>query len=325
MIETRDPKDLRPLPYVAAMPRWPKEAPEWGAFVEDIRASGICHPIQILPDGRVVDGETRRQAALALGLKSVPVEVVADESAAAICLRELVLRRNLSKGQLAYVAVPVLGPVLEAAEAAHLERLKTGNQKGQEPTGTEFRMVGGGQFSEVHTKEKLAETLGITSRLLRQAEEVHSLFAKTDATPFLWTGDDAKIELEQRGLDPETKLTMRQYYEPLILDPEHPTGLGAVIAGISSKLEQMVKADKHGIAHGGGKAAQPAEQLRLFTDVWDSLVTRYDYWKRMDPDRRKEATAKLDESLHAAPEDFLKTLKARVAAEIRLRKKGGKA
>ena len=58
---------------------WPptfKNGPEWQPFVEDIRATGIREPLIALPDGQVVDGGHRLDAARDLAFETVPVRVL---------------------------------------------------------------------------------------------------------------------------------------------------------------------------------------------------------------------------------------------------------
>ncbi len=58
---------------------WPpsfKNGPEWQPFVEDMRATGIREPLVILPDGQVVDGGHRLDAAREIALETAPVRVL---------------------------------------------------------------------------------------------------------------------------------------------------------------------------------------------------------------------------------------------------------
>lgn len=58
---------------------WPptfKNGPEWQPFIEDIRASGIREPLIALPDGVVVDGGHRLEAARDIALESAPIRVL---------------------------------------------------------------------------------------------------------------------------------------------------------------------------------------------------------------------------------------------------------
>ncbi len=61
---------------------WPptfKNGPEWQPFVADIRETGIQEPLIVLPDGQVVDGGHRLDAARELALTTVPVRVLSLE------------------------------------------------------------------------------------------------------------------------------------------------------------------------------------------------------------------------------------------------------
>jgi len=58
---------------------WPptfKNSPEWQPFVDDIRATGIQEPLIVLPDGQVVDGGHRLDAARDIALETAPVRVL---------------------------------------------------------------------------------------------------------------------------------------------------------------------------------------------------------------------------------------------------------
>ena len=58
---------------------WPptfKNGPEWQPFVNDIRETGIREPLIVLPDGQVVDGGHRLDAARDIALETAPVRVL---------------------------------------------------------------------------------------------------------------------------------------------------------------------------------------------------------------------------------------------------------
>jgi hypothetical protein len=58
---------------------WPPsftDSREWQPFVDDVRAVGIHEPLIVLPDGQVVDGGHRLDAARAIALKTAPVRVL---------------------------------------------------------------------------------------------------------------------------------------------------------------------------------------------------------------------------------------------------------
>lgn len=206
-MEHRDPTTLRPHPAIKAWPRWAKESEGWRAFVDDIRAHGITHPVQVTSDDTVVDGWTRVLAARALQLAQVPVVVVQDSEATDIILRNLALRRNLTKGQLAYVAYPVVETAYEEHRAAHLEALKKGN------AATIAHSVRNG------TGADLAERFGVSRRLFDQARELHSIWAE----------------------HPD----LREQFEASIFHAEKPAGLGAVVAGARALIRQR-QLGRHG-------------------------------------------------------------------------------
>jgi len=208
-IEYRDPNDLRPHPLIKPMPRWAKGTSEWDAFVQDIRTRGVTVPIIILKDGAVIDGETRRRGAIAAKREKVPCEVASDNEVAQTILQHLLLRRNLSKGALAYVAYPVVEPAHKEAQARAIQNLRT-----VDPLSPVRHSVPDG----AKRVEDFAVELGISERLFRQAARVREIFDE----------------------DPE----FRDEMEPRILDTIAPVGLGAVIAGYGGRKATNGKAKR---------------------------------------------------------------------------------
>lgn len=80
-------------------------AGEFAAFLADVAANGIEQPLAITPDGVVLDGRHRRQAAGELGLEWVPVRVVEPSDAVVFMLRSALQRRQLSASQRAALAL----------------------------------------------------------------------------------------------------------------------------------------------------------------------------------------------------------------------------
>jgi hypothetical protein len=204
METTRNPNDLRPHPYIAKFPRWGHDADEWTAFLIDIQDNGIRHPLQITADHLVVDGETRRQAALSLGLPEVPVVVVSEDEIGTVVVRELGFRRNLTKSAIAYLAYPLHKRVHD--ESIH--RQQTNLKKGSELPSLLSRRSG-----KIRGFEEVFVQLGFSRPLFFQAQEVHELFAD----------------------DPSYKALM----EPKILSGD--AGLGAVIAGYAGRAATLGK------------------------------------------------------------------------------------
>jgi len=192
--EQRDPLDLRPHPLIGAIPRWGKDTEEWAAFVRDIQERGIQHPILVLRDGTVIDGWTRVLAARALKLETVPCQEVPPEDAVEIMLRELLLRRNLPKSQLAYAAYPLLEPAHQEAAARRMVTIKENLRKGL-VTPISYSVADREQKGGV---EGIAQRLGICLATFKQAAQLHKIF----------------------GEHPE----LREQFEPSIYDAEKPAG-----------------------------------------------------------------------------------------------------
>jgi hypothetical protein len=150
------------------------------------------HPLQITHGNVVVDGETRRQGAIAAGLDDVPVEFVDDGEVNTIIYREMLLRRNLTKGALAYLVVRT--GILDGAFQEACQRQKAVLKKGQ---------VLRNDSVVTGTIEEVAAGMGLSRDLLFQARKVLAIFADDDA--------------------------YRVDIEPKIIAGE--VGLGAVIAG----------------------------------------------------------------------------------------------
>jgi hypothetical protein len=201
--ETRDPNQLQPLDCIRVMPRWGGGDPEWLAFVDDIAENGIRHPLQITEDGLVVDGETRRQAAICLGLVQVPVVVVGRGEVYEIILREL-RRRHMTKGAMAYCAFPLLRDAYyEAIAKGAAARVQKGLKGQNSNVSPSYDSVGDGS----DRVGGLAAGIGVSPDLMRQAAKVWELF----------------------NTDP----TYRDLMEPKVLSGE--AGLGAVIAGFAGR------------------------------------------------------------------------------------------
>ncbi len=249
-IELRDPHDLKPLAMVKAMPRWGKDSNEFAGFKDDIRDNGIKHPLLITQDGKVVDGETRRQAAVAMQLPEVPCQVVADDEVREIIVRELCRRRNLTKCQLAYLVAPLLEEAFMEGRRRRMENLRKGQQ-----------IPVAAASGNGNSAYEWAALLGFSRDLMDRARWLQEQF-------------------EQRP-------DLREEFEPQILNFEKPMALGAAKAGVGFLLTQA-KRSEIGEFHTGGKSKDAARQLQLFTGILENTITRWDYWRKFDEKIRAE-------------------------------------
>src|SRR5690242_8990355 len=69
---------------------------EFASFRADIQAHGILVPLEITPDGVVLDGRQRLRAAAELGIEQVPVRVVEVEDQPVYIIKAALERRQLT-------------------------------------------------------------------------------------------------------------------------------------------------------------------------------------------------------------------------------------
>ena len=305
--ERRDPADLRPHPVVKTMRRWDRDDPRWHAFLDDIKAHGIQEPIEITQDGLILDGETRRQAAKALQLDRVPCRVVEEADATAIIMRHL-NRRNLTKGQTAFVVAGFREDVFASAEARGHGNLR----KPQYSPGVHSVHTGGEMGCSV---DELALQVGVSIRVLWQAREIHLLFR---AHPEKRTITDRDGVIEEG-------VTIADFFTPRIMaesDPESPRtepyGLGYVITAIR-QIEAQEARDAKGHPHLGGRPSEVQRQLGLFNEGFKTLRTRLTYWEDWDADTRRDALKTIPATFEAMPDELLRASAAAAREEIRRR------
>jgi len=278
----KSPHDLRPHPLIKAMPRWPEDSAEAMAFRADIQEHGILTPLRVTAGDLVVDGWTRCQAARMLGLTEVPVEIVEDGEIATTIMRELALRRNLTKGQIAYLALPLLEAVLEEGSARRMRWLLQGKIPQNPNVSPSPYSVGRRENREAEPSYRIAASLGISHALLEQARQLSNYFK--DVTKRGWGPVDV---LNSLGHPRGTQLTFREYYEPQILDRDRPLGLGYAITGIAQTLDQGARAAA-GRPHTGGRPESQAIQLRLFSQiVLHDEAVRWEYWRNVSDKGRR--------------------------------------
>ena len=175
--------DLSDHPLLAHIPMWPKDSEEFKGLRESLRSDGQLYEVLIDSGRRVVDGRNRRNALAALG-QSVRCREVADEEVSTIVFRTLMQRRHLCKGARAFLAVPLVKPLIEAARERQLARLKSGNQ-GPFPHDAE----------KVPSLARIALDVGVSDETLDRARKLHDLLAtapadiRTDVTTRVLEGD----------------------------------------------------------------------------------------------------------------------------------------
>jgi hypothetical protein len=281
---TRDPQTLHPHPLIKHMPRADKLSVAWRSFIEDIRANGIKHPIIGTHSGVVADGWTRAIAARDLQLAEVPYVEIPDDEVVQTIFREMCQKRGLTKGQKAYLAWERFKPLHAELQHRHLEALKSGRA-----ATIHNSVVEGGK--RVETVDAYGAEIGVSGELIRQARELHEVFAGTrrELASIKLTADAAEL---------------RAFWEPRILDLDKPIGLGAAIAGIAGKTS----------TEGHEKGTSPITQLDLFSDGLKALETVFEpkRWAKTEHEFRDRMVTDLTLAAAAWPLD----LRRRVAAAL---------
>lgn len=115
-------------PEAALVPEMPPD--QYEPFLADVKVRGVLKPIEVIPGTKtVIEGRTRLQAATDAGLPSVPVvdaDIVAGDTPVMYMLRAALLRRHLTSGQAAALAVEIEEQLAKAAKA----RQREGGAKG---------------------------------------------------------------------------------------------------------------------------------------------------------------------------------------------------
>ena len=273
------------------LPRMADDAPEFAALLIHIAEHGITEPIKV-NQFRVVVGVDTWEAAKQLGIKSVPcVEIGPDEIFGHLSAA-LTARKHYTKGQIAYLALPLLEPLMDAARRRQLAALKQGS-KGSNPRSALNALRENGnpalaKFAMAKTAEQLAEALGISRRLFFFAAAIHRDFAA----------------------DP----SLRARFEPAILEQGEdgaPTGLGAVVAGIAG--------------HKATKGITPHQQPEL--QLWGDKVSKWfdprkwAGWDKITPETQQAVAEKFaSELLAATPPEVIEHIELAVAQRLGVRK-----
>lgn len=120
-------------PEAALVPEMPPD--QYEPFLADVKVRGVLKPIEVIPGTKtVIEGRTRLKAATDAGLPSVPVvdaDIAAGDTPVMYMLRAALLRRHLTSGQAAALAVEIEEQLAKAAK----ERQREGGAKGGEAAG----------------------------------------------------------------------------------------------------------------------------------------------------------------------------------------------
>ncbi len=123
----------------------PLPAPELDALADDMRRNGQNTPVEVTPDGRVVDGHQRLRAAERLGWDEVQVLVRYDLAGDEFAIERRMIEANLHRRQL------------DALDRVRLARRMLEIEERREPGGLS-------RYDEQDLRDRIGEMLGMSGR-----------------------------------------------------------------------------------------------------------------------------------------------------------------
>lgn len=154
----------------------PMPPDQFEAFVRDVKKRGIEKPIELIPGTKtIIDGRSRWFAAEKAGLASVPVVdavFAEDESPVAYMLRVAIRRRQLTKSQLAAVAVELEKVYARDAKERKKAAAKAAAQKPAPIPATVPESPPAARKRGVEAREQAAAAVGVSPRTVSTAKQV---------------------------------------------------------------------------------------------------------------------------------------------------------
>lgn len=289
------PVQFRPIgefsihPAIASDPRLSTKDPRYLAMQTAWEEQDGCPPVYATKDGQIVDGRHRFWWLQKIEADEVPWIEVGEDEVPQVILGALQGRNHITKSQRAYLAAPKLDGAFKAAHDRRLAILQSGGRCKLPP---------------IPNVESLAERLGISETLLKQARRIHEAFA-SNTTRMDFSGDGGG----------KKKLTLREYFEPRILDADEPMGLGVALAGIGGKISPS--------SAGSGARSVAARNSHLARTVhwWKAARTTGDRWQKLKPEERDTVCDFIRESVGRWPDDLVEVVAAAARAAKRAKAK----
>ena len=299
-VEFLDPAPLRPHPLHKGMPTVQMDSSEWHAFVDGLSAVGPegIPPIYITAEGMIMDGERRWKAARQLQWPLIACITRPEWEAATLMVESLLGQRSLTKGAKVYLSLPLLEEYRKGAETRRLACLRKGIQNLQKPliSPITHSIRNRGAIGE------LAERLGVGTATIDQAVQIRKYFEIPGLV-------EHKFEF-QNG----TEKTLKEHFEPLMLDAEHPMGLGEVLKGIG----WFVSPDGKPLNH---PPPDRNSDLFYFARGWSSWSKHCLRWDSLTEKERAQAMEAVAEAVREVPAEVLSVAQRVFKAEGKRRKK----
>ena len=301
-IELRDPAELRLHPLLKALPEPVRDSDEWTAFVDAMDAGGpeAVEPLVITREGLVMSGGRRLRAAKQLQWDSIPARVRPEWEAPLIIVESLRHTRSLTKGAKVFLSLPMLAQYQAAAETRRVECLKQGRKILQNAQFPPFPFSRGERHGW-EAAEQLGQLFRASHATVERAVQIRKAFESEALKDHKFVFQDG------------AEMTLREYFEPKILDVEDPMGLGEVIKGIGW-FTQNGEPVEH---------TPPARNSHLFyferaTRTWAKCWGR---WTELEAEEREQAVAAVGKWVREIPEEGLGVLGERISEERKRRNK----
>ncbi len=260
------------------------ESAAWGAFVDGVSAAGPhgIPPICITSEGLILDGERRWRAARQLQWPEIGCIIRLEWETGAIIEGSLLGHRELTKGGKVFLLLGIVREVVESAEKRRLSNLKRGTKTLEKP----LNIPKGTECASGKGWDGLAERWGVSVRLVKQALQIRKVFELPSVAAHRFEFQDGSQQ------------TLREHFEPLILDPESPMGLGEVLKG----LGWFVGPDGKPLSHG-----PPGRNTGLFywERAWGKWAQQCSRWAGLGEAERGRAVEIVVEAARVVPEEVL--------------------
>jgi len=308
-VEFCDPAPLRLHPLHKHLPGPDVAGAEWHAFVDAASAAGPegLPAIVVTPEGLIMDGKRRWRAAVQLQWKEIAYTTRPEWEAAALIVDSLMGQRCLTKGAKVYLCLSMLPDYAKSAESRRLRNLRIGAKTLEKP----FNPPKPTQLDSGKGLPELCERLGCSDELVRQAVQIRKFFDAPALKDHKFTFQDG------------SEATLREYWEPIILDAVRPKGLGDVLKGIG----YFVDPDGKPLAH---PPPERNSHFFYFEQAWQGWAKQCAKWDGMDVADRGRAVEVIATCAREVPTEVLKAAAKAFKAEQKrrgkaLKRKEGKA
>lgn len=289
-VETRHIDDLKLHDQADLVPEMSDS--EWSDLLTSVDLEGIREPLRITPAGVVLDGRHRLRAAKQLGLDTVPCLRIETDDEISYMVQAATLRRQLSKSQLACIAVEL--EQFEQERMAARQRMSAGSMRARQGKARVPDHEPRSPFGQA--RDRIGARVGVSGRLVQTALRLRNaapdLFASAksgeinlpEARRRLKQRQRANVEQAPRALrSPRLYVADAENLEMLndasidLIITSPPFNLGVEQGQIQTKASRRIGDERvaHGIAWRGPdyevrlpESEYQAKQIRVLAELF---------------------------------------------------------